>query len=200
MQSKISYSTRSLAYHPVTGLTLIELMVTLSISAILAVVAAPSIQSFVRSAQLRTSTNDFLVALSLARSEAIKRGWPVTICKSSNVTDATNNNPTCSSAATWQGGWVLFVNLNGASDTDTTTVDNNDIILRASAATNSSVAVSGGANFGNYVTYLPTGAVKGSGSAGTADNGTFTACLAPKSKVIDISRTGRSQVSDGACS
>jgi type IV fimbrial biogenesis protein FimT len=197
------HGTRSPLQHA-RGFTLIELMVTISIAAILLAVAAPSFRSFVRNAELRTASNDFMVALTRARSEAVKRGWPVTVCKSTN---ATADNPSCSSLATWEGGWVMFVNFNGDNDGATASVDaasasggpSADIVLRASSATNTNVPISGGASFSAYITYLPTGTVRGSGSSGAARSGDFSACLPPKSKVISISKTGRNQMTDGTC-
>lgn len=180
-------------------------MVTLSIAAILLAVAAPSFRTFVRNAELQSASNDLLVALTLARSEAVKRGWPVTVCKSANATD---DDPDCDPSATWEGGWVIFVNFNGDGDDNEASIDDDaassggpteDIVLRASSATHTNVPISGGTDFDAYITYLPSGTVKGSGSSGAARSGDFTACLAPKSKVISISKTGRNQVTDEPC-
>lgn len=171
-------------------------MVTLSIAAILLAVAAPSFRSFVRNAELRTASNDLMVALTLARSEAVKRGWPVTVCKSS---DATDDEPDCDSSATWQDGWVIFVNLNGDGDDDEASIDADDTVLRASAATNPNVSISAGADFDAYITYLPSGAVKGSGSSGTPSSRSFSASLTPDTKFICISKTGRNQMTDEPC-
>lgn len=179
-------------------------MVTLSIAAILLAVAAPSFRSFVRNAELRTASNELMVALTLARSEAVKRGWPVTLCKSANPAA---DNPSCSSTATWEGGWVIFVDFNGDNPGAAASIDDEDdsggptadIVLRASAATNPNVSVSAGADFDTYITYLPSGAVKGSGSSGTPSSRSFSANLTPDTKYICISKTGRNQVTDEPC-
>jgi type IV fimbrial biogenesis protein FimT len=86
------------------GLTLIELMITLSIVAILAAIAGPSFKDAQYNAQRTTTVNDFLHGLFLARSEAIKRGQIVTMCKSTD-------GSTCAGASTsWDDGWMIFVN------------------------------------------------------------------------------------------
>jgi len=61
------------------GFTLIELMITLIIAAILLSVAAPAYQSFIGSTALTTATNDLVAALNMARSEALKRDGAVTL-------------------------------------------------------------------------------------------------------------------------
>lgn len=89
------------------GLSLLEMMVTLSIVAILSGIAAPSFAGLMRDSARTTAVNDFIHALFLARSEAIKRGRIVSLCKSSD-------GSTCSNRAdTWSGGWIVFVNDDG---------------------------------------------------------------------------------------
>ena len=56
------------------GFTLIELMVTLTVMAILLSIAAPSFTSLMAANRMSTQTNEFIGALNLARSEAVRRG------------------------------------------------------------------------------------------------------------------------------
>lgn len=91
------------------GFTLIELMVTLAVFGLLAAFAAPSVTGLMRSNRLSTQTNEFISALNIARSEAVKRGTVVTLC----ISDG-NATPNCDSASTsWQDGWIIFTDLNG---------------------------------------------------------------------------------------
>lgn len=54
------------------GFTLVELMVTVAVLAILSTIAYPSFQSTIRSNRVATTTNELIASLALARSEAIK--------------------------------------------------------------------------------------------------------------------------------
>ena len=83
----------------IQGFTIIELMVTLAIAAILVSLAAPSFKDIIQNNRMTTQYNELLASLSVARSEAIKRGEDV-IALSSN-----GNN--------WEDGWTVFVDTDG---------------------------------------------------------------------------------------
>ncbi|MFC5472611.1 GspH/FimT family pseudopilin [Paraherbaspirillum soli] len=99
------------------GFTLIELMVTIVVMAILLAVAMPSMASFVTQNRLSGNVNEFVRATMLARSEAIKRGAAVTICRSAGAETGTN---VCGGGTgnDWSSGWLVFVGTT-ASNTST---------------------------------------------------------------------------------
>ena len=179
------------------GLTLVELLVTLSIAAVMLAIAAPSFRDFVQRSQLSSEVNGLSLVLMYARSESIKRGHPVTLCKTS---DPLATPPACDSNASWHSGWLVFVNRNGELDTDDSVIDSTapaDEVLRVGAATKATV--SGGAGFDNYVTFRPLGTVKGSGNSGQADNGSFTVTIGSLEKLVCINTTGRTEIATGTC-
>lgn len=99
------------------GFTLIELMITLAIFGLLAAFAAPSVTGLMRSNRLTAQTNEFISAINIARSEAVKRSSVVTLC----ITDG-NATPNCDAASTsWQTGWIIFTDLNGDASFDNAT-------------------------------------------------------------------------------
>jgi type IV fimbrial biogenesis protein FimT len=89
------------------GLTLVELMVTVSISAILLTLAVPSFEETMRNNRLTTQSNDLVTSFNLARAEAIKRRATVSVCASSD-------QASCGPSASWQNGWIVRDDTNGA--------------------------------------------------------------------------------------
>jgi type IV fimbrial biogenesis protein FimT len=91
------------------GYTLIELMITVSILAVLTMVALPSFQEAFLSNRLASFGNTFSASVQLARSEAIKRNARVVLCKSTD-------GASCTTSGDWAGGWMGFAD-NGAGST-----------------------------------------------------------------------------------
>ena len=63
----------------------------------------------IENSRMSAGVNEFVAAVQLARSEAVKRRLPVTLCRSSDSTSAT---PSCGTGAAWQDGWIVFVDDN----------------------------------------------------------------------------------------
>lgn len=82
------------------GVTLIELMITISIAAILLALGSPSFMEMLAKNRLDTRAGDFLSSLNTARSEAVLRNTRATICHSSD-------GSSCSGE--WEDGWIVFV-------------------------------------------------------------------------------------------
>jgi type IV fimbrial biogenesis protein FimT len=82
------------------GFTIIELLITVAVASILLAIAVPSFNQMIISGRLTAQSNEMVGAISLARSEAIKRNASVTLCRSTNATDCVTT------ADTW-GTWII---------------------------------------------------------------------------------------------
>ncbi|MCP4406914.1 MAG: prepilin-type N-terminal cleavage/methylation domain-containing protein [Gammaproteobacteria bacterium] len=169
------------------GVSLIELMIALSIMAILASIAIPSYQYLTTNNRITTHTNRLLGSLLLARSEAAKRGVTVSVCRSNNPVAA---SPTCGTGVGWSDGWVVFEDL-GADGSFT---GGTDTVLRTEAAIKSGNTIK--SSFTNFIRYSPEGRSNTFGS--------FTICSKDNdskyTREVDVSATGRPRVTtSGTC-
>jgi prepilin-type N-terminal cleavage/methylation domain-containing protein len=188
------------------GFTLIELMITIAIVAILSMVAAPSMRDLMKNARMTSLVNDLMGDLNVARAEAVKRGVPASIC--------TSNNGTSCTATEWRFGWIVFAEADTAGALGT--VDAKDAILKISPkingadepvptlVTSKDNPTSGGVNF---VTYRPSGVTKAGGGAtmhfymcDSRKTGSVSASEAlNKGRHITLLGTGRAQSNRCTC-
>ena len=146
-----------------SGFTMLELLVTLAIAALVVTIGVPSFQGVLDNQRLTAASNELVTSFNFARSEAIKRVAYVSVCKSSD-------GFTCTPAAAWNAGWIVFANAGVATPG---TVDAGDEVIRVSPALEDTLSISPSGTIGNFVTFRP------SGTAGTNVanmTGTLTVC------------------------
>jgi len=96
---------------PMAGLTLIELISVLLIGSILLALSTP-IMNLVRGTTATSLNLEFAKALNFARSEAIKRGNKVTVCRTLHG-DKCQGNKKIKQQKDWSNGWIVFSDVNG---------------------------------------------------------------------------------------
>ena len=95
------------------GFTIIELMVTLAVLAVVLGIAIPSFKGQIERNSSLGLGEEFVSALNFARTEAIKRRGEVSICAS----NAANN--ACATSADWANGWLVYVDSEAETSANT---------------------------------------------------------------------------------
>jgi len=171
-----------------SGFTLVELLVSVSISCVLLTQAIPAFIDYVRGNRLATQTHHFVSAVNFARTEAINRNMQVIIC--------VRSGSSCDNSNYWEQGWIIFYDPNG-----NTQVDNGEVVrvfepLKTGFSLQPNVT-------SNSLRFYPDGAVRRASKA--LPLMTFRLCapdagngnLAQRSREIVINATGRMRLQFG---
>ncbi|MEZ5541021.1 MAG: GspH/FimT family pseudopilin [Pseudomonadota bacterium] len=164
-----------------TGLTLLELLVTLAVAAILIAGGSSALPRFVQEARMVTAVNHLASTLALARSEAVLQERRVVLCPS-------RDRQRCGAAGDWPQGWLLFASADNIRDPD-------EPLLQADTRMGAGIELYTG-NRRTHIAFQPDG------SSGGA-NASFTFCDRrdrARPRVICLSNTGRARLSNRGCS
>lgn len=107
----------------VKGFTLVELMITLAVAAIVMGIAIPSFTQMMRNNSSATLGAELAGVLQYARSEAIKRAARVSVC-------ASDDGLSCLAAGNWEKGWLVFVDTALTDSAPDPVIADADAILR----------------------------------------------------------------------
>jgi type IV fimbrial biogenesis protein FimT len=158
------------------GFTLIELMVTLAVAAVLLGLAVPAFNDLVRERAMSARINDLVLAVSYARSEAVRRGATVTL----QAADPAND---------WSGGYCVVVGDPG---------DCNPPVLRSFEGFEDMTLIGTGA-----LADVPKIRFNARGLPDLAAAETVALCsrdvAVDSGRVLHISRTGRVDVEQRSC-
>jgi type IV fimbrial biogenesis protein FimT len=164
------------------GFTLVELMGVVAVAAIVLTLGVPSFFTLIQNNRAVTQVNELVMALSLARSEAVRRGDPVALCPS-------QDQATCTDGTDWRVGWIVFIDAAAADSADPVVGE----VLRVWPEMTGAAGFSGPKS----IRYLAEGDVR----AGAVFKHTKKGCPASKreARTVTVSPTGRVSVADEEC-
>lgn len=165
-------SIQNLPYlRPQDGFTLVELMITILVAAILATAAFPSFKELITNQRIKSTSFDLMSTLNLARSEAIKRNAQVTIAPANND---------------WTQGWTVSTNVPTAGT----------LILNQSAMTGLSITCTPGLACSS-ITYNGNGRTSGANTQSIQISS--NAIATPKLTCISVDLSGLPRSKKASC-
>ncbi|AHK80448.1 hypothetical protein M911_16375 [Ectothiorhodospira haloalkaliphila] len=162
------------------GFTLVELMITITVMAILIGVAVPGFQGMIQNHRASTTANQLITGLLFARSEAVKRGEQVSLCPLNSAWSGSG------------GGWQVRVGNDCSGEQ-----------LRVWERLPANTDVSANFSSGNRVTF---GALGDRVSAGSGGDGNHLfrvepqSCTGERAREIFVGRGGAASVGRSPCS
>lgn len=160
------------------GFTVLELLMSVSITGILLGTAVPAMHALVQKNRMASHVNTFVSHLHYSRSEAVKRASNVVMCRSANRRD-------CARTRGWEEGWIIFTDKNTNREHD-----KDEAILAVAQGWEDGVSATSGRR--RRVVYQPNGFAPGT-------NGTYVFCdpdYPDTARAVILSNTGRPRLSD----
>lgn len=165
------------------GFTLLELMTAIAVLAVLFGLGIPAFASITRNSQIAAQSAGLVQALTLARSEAVKRGVRVSVCASGGAN-------VCAGAATWNNGWIVFADDFGAAGV----IDVNDVPIQTWPGSNAGVQLTMPVA-APAVTFARTGRAEFARTFKVTKPG----CTSDQQREIDVSISGRIRLKREVC-
>ncbi|MCG6873420.1 MAG: GspH/FimT family pseudopilin [Gammaproteobacteria bacterium] len=136
------------------GFTLIELLTSIAVVGVLAVLVIPSMGDLIKQNRVTAVANSLMADIQFTRSETLKRGAKVILCRSANPTAAT---PSCGgNSKDYSKGWIVFANPAGDNTTNGYS-SGTDTLLRVHQATPSGVTITSNSLGDNYLDFANDG-------------------------------------------
>lgn len=164
-----------------SGWTLVELLMALAIGAALITLAIPSYHGWIADQKLANHARALASSMSLARSEAIKRGARVNLCNSADLRS-------CAAKGSWDSGFLMYVDVNRDGN-----VDAGEPVLRIEGPAAEGIHVSANAPIDDYVSYTSLGQARL--LSGALQMGTMRVCLRGRAQLqVVLANSGRVRI------
>jgi prepilin-type N-terminal cleavage/methylation domain-containing protein len=171
------------------GFNLFEMMAALAVLGILFSLGVPSFSQMVRNNRAVANTNELVVALTAARSEAVKRGLPTAVCaRTAPTTDVCRTG----TENDWGSGWLVFADPAGTAGV----IDAGDEILQRFDAAPAGLTVL--TNDRPVVRFAASG-LPPTGAVDTTFTVKPSVCVGDNRRTVKITATGRLHTNKRAC-
>ena len=164
-----------------SAFTLVELLVALAIAALLAAMAVPTFHDWLGAYELANHAKHLAETMTRARTEAVRRGHRVNLCKSPGLNR-------CADRGTWDAGFVVFVDVNRDGK-----VGADEAVLEVAGAAPRGITITANRPLDDYVSYTSLGQARMLN--GALQMGTLTVCRSgQKALHVVLANSGRVRV------
>ena len=162
--------------------TLIELLISVSIVGVLALAAGPWYRDWIAAQQVANQAHFLAGTLNQARSEAIKSGYRVNLCKTRDQLRCADDG------GGWELGWILYIDENQDGE-----ISDGDVVIRSEGPSASGITVRGNRPVVDYVSYTSLGHARM--LSGALQMGTFVVCKPGQEAMqVVLANSGRARV------
>jgi type IV fimbrial biogenesis protein FimT len=189
---KVRASRSLIASAPVScvrafGFSLVELMVTLVVAAILATIALPNLRSYVQNVRRDSVVDALIASLHYTRNQALNLDQTASLCAGA----ATAAGTVCPTGGVWNNGWEVITLPANAANATTLTTNTRTAVVSAPTVTTTQ---------GNlFIAFTPLGLLSTTGATAMAvPNEVFVVCDARGisfARAIEVNATGYIQSS-----
>lgn len=166
-----------------TGFTLVELVVTLAVAAMLVAMAAPAFSTYIKNNRIIAATNHLVAQLQYARSEAVSKGQPVVLAR------------TGATAKDLSKGWIIYTDGSATVGGSKYTASEDTLLKSFEGYGSSNITLNSNAAGNQWIAYSSRGLLWENPGVSVViavcdDRGVT------QGRLITISPTGRSRVTD----
>jgi len=170
--------------HAASAFSLLELLVAMTVTSILLLLALPAGADWLRAYRQMNQAQALAGALDVARSEAIKHNGRVNLCKSVDLRE-------CTRAGGWESGWVMF------ADGDDDGLVGESTIVGTEPRSPADITIRGNVPVADYVSYTAMGMART--RSGALQMGTFTICSKGQNALhVVLAESGRVRIDRGS--